>query len=286
MIPDALQPKDTRSSFDLPELNDDEIRAVIAAEKNRRALLTKLSPDEITLTRETFERILLKARQQKLVRNLEKAYWDKVDQIQEPIRLSPEQMKYVFLKRASKIIGKQFVIDEFNQEIIDKLSHYFSGSYEAEKYGMSLSKGILLMGERGTGKTVIMRAFSENPHQSFKVTSVRFITYDFVETGFQVVKNFCVPESIAINVYGQSLSGFCFDDLGTDEERRRYGDKVNAMGEILLNRYDCIDHHFTHVTTNLNANAIEEFYGPRLRSRFREMFNVISFDVKSPDRRK
>ncbi len=286
MIPGVLQPKDTTSRYELPELTQEEIRAVISAEKQRRAFLLRASPEQITITKETFDRLVIKARENKYTQSLENAYWEKVDQPREIIRYTPEKMKQVFLDRASRMIGRPYVIDDHNREIIDKLSLYFSGSPEAEKHGLSLKKGLLLMGDRGTGKTVIMKAFASNPQQSYRLSSVRFITYDFVESGFRVIKSFSVPESIAINVYGQSLTGYCFDDLGTDEERRRFGDKVNAMGEILLNRYDSVPHHMTHITTNLNPNAIEQFYGSRLRSRFREMFNQVAFDTTAPDRRK
>jgi hypothetical protein len=42
----------------------------------------------------------------------------------------------------------------------------------------------------------------------------------------------------------------------------------------------------THITTNLNAEEIEERYGNRVRSRLREMVNVIGFDINTKDKRK
>ena len=59
------------------------------------------------------------------------------------------------------------------------------------------------------------------------------------------------------------------------------------MAEILITRYE----HFienksiTHITTNLSASEIEKLYGNRLRSRMRNMFNEISFDSNSKDKR-
>ncbi|HCY81161.1 MAG TPA: ATPase, partial [Xanthomarina gelatinilytica] len=41
----------------------------------------------------------------------------------------------------------------------------------------------------------------------------------------------------------------------------------------------------THLTTNLNALEIEDRYGERVRSRLREMVNVIAFPSSSPDKR-
>lgn len=39
------------------------------------------------------------------------------------------------------------------------------------------------------------------------------------------------------------------------------------------------------MTTNLNAEELERLYGDRVRSRLREMFNLISFPPEAKDRR-
>jgi hypothetical protein len=44
--------------------------------------------------------------------------------------------------------------------------------------------------------------------------------------------------------------------------------------------------HVTHATTNLSASDLEALYGNRLRSRMREMFNLIAFPNNTPDKRK
>ncbi len=41
----------------------------------------------------------------------------------------------------------------------------------------------------------------------------------------------------------------------------------------------------THATTNLSASELEEYYGNRVRSRMREMFNLISFESSAKDKR-
>ncbi len=60
------------------------------------------------------------------------------------------------------------------------------------------------------------------------------------------------------------------------------------MGEILLSRYDHFisNHMHTHATSNLSASELEEYYGNRVRSRMREMFNLIAFDSGAKDKRK
>ena len=59
------------------------------------------------------------------------------------------------------------------------------------------------------------------------------------------------------------------------------------MAEILLSRYDLFVHHgmMTHLTTNLSASEIEQAYGNRVRSRMREMFNLVAFDKTAQDKR-
>lgn len=59
------------------------------------------------------------------------------------------------------------------------------------------------------------------------------------------------------------------------------------MAEILLSRYDMhISRRIqTHITTNLSASEIEAQYGTRVRSRMRELFNLIAYDNTAKDKR-
>ncbi|MDP2235001.1 MAG: hypothetical protein Q8J88_01085 [Bacteroidales bacterium] len=277
---------DTKSQCKLPQLTQDEKDAAIKTEKLSRALKYRTKPELITLSAEATERILQFAQQRKASYLKTKEYWDKINADTAPILLAAGELKTVFIARASHIARKEFVIDKFNEAILDKLFHYFTASGEAEKLGMNLNKGIMLMGGLGTGKSTIMRAFATNQHTSFRLMPCMHLTYDFVEHGFSIIKDHSKVETIARNQYWQTERGVCYDDLGTEEERKRYGDKVNAMAEILMNRYDQVPHNMTHITTNLNAQDIEKYYGPRVRSRMREMFNILTFDLTAPDRRR
>jgi hypothetical protein len=60
------------------------------------------------------------------------------------------------------------------------------------------------------------------------------------------------------------------------------------MGEILLSRHELfINYHIkTHGTTNLNAEELEDLYGNRVRSRMRQLFNLVAFDKDTSDKRK
>jgi DNA replication protein DnaC len=59
------------------------------------------------------------------------------------------------------------------------------------------------------------------------------------------------------------------------------------MAEVLISRYEQFveNKSITHITTNLSASEIENNYGNRLRSRMRAMFNLITFDKETKDKR-
>lgn len=86
--------------------------------------------------------------------------------------------------------------------------------------------------------------------------------------------------------YGNSHY-FCFDDLGVEPIGRHYGKDCNVLGEVILSRYDLFleCQVKTHATTNLNAQELEDRYGNRVRSRMRQLFNLVAFDKDSADKR-
>lgn len=59
------------------------------------------------------------------------------------------------------------------------------------------------------------------------------------------------------------------------------------MVEIILSRHDIFisKQVITQITSNLSATEIESAYGNRVRSRHREMLNLITFDKDLEDKR-
>jgi hypothetical protein len=106
----------------------------------------------------------------------------------------------------------------------------------------------------------------------------RNITFSFNHLGYKTIEEF-----------GNSKF-YCFDDLGIEPLGRHYGEDCNVMGEVLLSRYELYlqtkTKIKTHATTNLNAEELEERYGNRVRSRMRELFNLVAFDKNTSDKRK
>ncbi|WP_363317281.1 hypothetical protein [uncultured Lutibacter sp.] len=148
--------------------------------------------------------------------------------------------------------------------------------------GIDTNKGILLTGPVGCGKTSLMKLLTHlAPHKTnYEIIPTRNIVYSFNATGFEILEKY------------NDTKNYCFDDLGVEPTGSHYAKECNVLGEILLSRYELFCHPersrrvLTHITTNLNAQEIEKRYGSRVRSRMRAMFNLISFDENSIDKRK
>ena len=114
------------------------------------------------------------------------------------------------------------------------------------------------------------------------IKSCRDVSFEFIQDGYEVISKYS-RQSFRYH----HPKTYCFDDLGTENSLKYYGNDCNIMAEILLSRYDLFISQklITHLTTNLNSSEIEQMYGSRVRSRMREMFNLVSFSNKSKDKR-
>ena len=186
----------------------------------------------------------------------------------------------IYLDAKGKLLfGKNFKIYEEDEVVLYKLCIYFIRDFEAcAKLNIDPNKGILLSGPVGCGKTSLMKLLRHivPHHKPYEVIPARNITFAFNNIGYKTIQE-----------YGNS-NFYCFDDLGVETTGRHFGKDCNVMGEILLSRYDLFLQRKirTHATTNLNAQELEERYGSRVRSRMRQLFNLIAFDKESVDKRK
>ena len=187
-----------------------------------------------------------------------------------------------FLEKAGKAYtSPKFRIWTEDHLILLKLLVYFyRDEVNAKRHNIDLHKGILLTGPIGCGKTSLMTLlrFMLAPKEQYIIKSARDITLEFIQDGYLVINKY---SKLAFQQTNGELipKAYCFDDLGVESNIKYYGNETNVMAEIRLSRYDRFigQHMLTHATTNLSASEIENCYGNRVRSRLREMFNLITF---------
>ena len=184
------------------------------------------------------------------------------------------------------LYGNHFKIAETDYPIVYKLIAYFlKDEQTCNQLNIDLEKGILLTGPIGCGKTTLMNLMKHlaPADNKFSVKSCRDISFEFIQDGYQIIHKYSNGK-----LYHSEPRTYCFDDLGTENNLKYYGNECNVMAEILLSRYDLyISKKLqTHITTNLSANEIEKQYGNRVRSRLRELCNLIAFDNGTKDKRK
>jgi hypothetical protein len=182
-------------------------------------------------------------------------------------------------------------IDKHLDKIITLLIHKIQLNTKFENTGYSLSKGIILMGGVGTGKTLILKTFE---------TLIRSFSYytrnETVKMGFKLLPTYKVVEmynSSGTNIFSNNQFHYLarntvgLDDLGAEAKGIHFGNSSNVIAELILRRYD----YFiiqrsqnrtltTLATTNLNRELLKEFYGSRVYSRMCEMFNFLVLDGK------
>lgn len=142
----------------------------------------------------------------------------------------------------------------------------------AEKTTLDPKKAILLVGDIGVGKSVIMRVFN-----------MIFRRYKYVHARRQIERTFKEFGQVEfLREYGYDLKmSLCIDDVGTEEtEQMHYGNKISLIGELLLERYDLFKsqpEYVTHLVSNLTTNQMEERYGKRNFDRLKESSNLVTW---------
>lgn len=245
---------------------------------------------EVELTEEEKEEALREALKKKTEKEAVIREQEERKLIEQEIRRpwSAKEM-FHFLNVRCQELDVKFQVDETNHDVIKALCKYFTNDPGFEKMdpNWKLNKGILLYGNVGTGKTTIMNLFNRNKKACYSVISCRLIADKFASMGSEVLHTYANPLNVpySTRTFFQTRIGVCFDDLGTERLGKKYGETANVMEQILLNRYDRLEKewHMVHITTNLSADEIEQYYGTRVKSRMREMFNIIT--LNGEDRR-
>lgn len=183
----------------------------------------------------------------------------------------------------SNVKTGKFAFDKNNSAVFISLIRYFNGDPDFEKNGLSLHKGLLIAGNIGSGKSIMMKIFKEycfrrkSEHQ-FRIVFSDNIPDKFARHGYDGINLY--TENSHLNNYGvYTLNpiNLCIDDLGVEKETvKHFGSEETVLEKVLVSRYNLVQEgYITHTTTNLDANMLRNKYGDRIYSRIKEMFNYI-----------
>lgn len=168
--------------------------------------------------------------------------------------------------------GFRLIVNDQTKPLITALCFFFSNDprFESE-LSYSFSKGIILRGSCGLGKTFLVDLLKENELKPVAIRSMIDISEEVKSYGD----------------YTPPVGGILYlDDVGSEEATvNHYGTKINWF-KSFIELYYTKGRPFNRLmfSTNNSFDQIEERYGFRVRSRLREMFNVI--DVSGTDLRK
>lgn len=166
--------------------------------------------------------------------------------------------------------GQKDMFMEISEVYRKQYSSTFAG-FQIPKF--SPDKGILLMGEPGSGKTQLMRIFQrillglQSPNH-FRFFVAWQVANEYQSVGLQAIEKW------------RNFKHTCFDEIAISRDREirnSWGNRSNVVEDLILMRYDLFDVHgvLSHFTTNATPHSFAEIYQPRTVSRILGMCNVI-----------
>lgn len=168
--------------------------------------------------------------------------------------------------------GKELIVNSDTKHLITVICYFISKDERFEtELGFSFKKGLLLRGAAGLGKTYLVKCIKDNEISPINIYSMIEIAERIKADG-----EYGIPFSNGISY---------LDDVGTEEATvNHYGTKINFFKNF-IEMYYLNNRPFNRlmISTNNSFSEIEDKYGFRVRSRIKDMFNII--DVTGKDLR-
>lgn len=170
------------------------------------------------------------------------------------------------------VYGKELVVNDSNKKLITAICFFLSNDTRFEsELGYSFNKGLLVRGVSGLGKTFLFNCVKDNELSPITIYSMIELSEIVKSEGYLEL-----PLNIGITY---------LDDVGTEEATiNHYGTKINFFKNFIEKYYlNNTNYSRLVISTNNNFSEIENKYGFRVRSRIKDMFNII--DISGTDMR-
>ncbi len=184
----------------------------------------------------------------------------------------------------SEILGYDYVIDEDNKAtILNAIKWLYNQPFIAVDETMTgavegdPSKGLLITGDTGTGKTTLIRMlYALSQFEEFQVFSMGK-AHPLLwreRRAEEWVFNYLAGDISSIKEIMYEVPVTCIQDLGTEPKEAVYmGTRMKVLKQIIEARGDLP--MLTIITTNLSLKKLEERYEDRVYSRILGNYNIL-----------
>lgn len=183
----------------------------------------------------------------------------------------PEMLKACYVHEVERR-GRRFQEDEATASHIASVAKWLIGS--------TAKPGLFLYGNIGSGKTTMAKAAAQLINMLYG-NEYRYEDRKGVITvsALQLAEEAKKEEEGRMKLY-KTTELLHIDDVGTEPPSVKvWGNEVSPFTDIIYSRYDRM--LYTVITSNLYEDDIVKRYGDRIADRFREMFDLLSFDNRS-----
>ena len=172
-------------------------------------------------------------------------------------KFTPEQL-FAAWEATGKLKLESFEMDNTSKAIIDIC---FNPKYE--------SRGAIIMGNKGVGKTLNMDVFAAINTNMMRVNT------ECYEVG-EIERQYKIKGALFLQ-HLEDLPCLVINDMGIEQDLNDFGTLRNVVADIMYLRYRKFQKYRlkTYCTTNLKWDKIQAKYGERLSDRFKEMFNRV-----------
>lgn len=288
--------------------DENKYNHIILSEGNKRNIIEKVkkakSDLQIAFTSEMYNSIVLTEKKFEFFRQKKESYFEEIQRETEVKHLTKSE----YLNFLIDTFPKRFPNQELKFEGLEnnffemmlcyftkddnflKMANQFSKTQGMQRF--SFEKGIALIGEKGVGKTSIMKLFALNPINPYKVKSVLYdLVADAEEYKLAGLEKYSSLEKVSSYdskhyYFNNTHIGICLDDAGVKEEKlKSWGNDRNVIDIVIQQRdFNNVPSNMTHLTTNDEPEEWKRKYDGRTIDRYRRMFNVFWYPTTESKR--